>query len=718
MKKSSVQAAVNQAASASARAEAAIARGISLQNAGDCGAARAAFEAALALQPRNARAHIKRGEALRREGRLDEALAACQSGIDLDPNNLEGRMIRGVVRAQRGETLGAAEDFAEALRINPNIAVLEALLGEMLLRLGRLEEARAALMRGLALDPGNGTMQGALGCVLQGLGLATEAGAAFRRAIALNPADAMSQTQLAGLLLGAGDWTGAAAAARAAVAGQPPLIKAHLYLAQALRRLGRPEEALDACRQALIMAPDDGEALALLCDLKQQVCDWTGLAAEEARRDTHSWRKGRRIAVFPLLASIDAPADHRDCARVWAAGLQPAGAAPAGLATAPVPRKRAGEKLKIGYLSADFRHHAVAMLIAEVFERHDRHKFEVFGYSIGQDDGSAMRRRLAQAFDRFVDLVPLPDEAAARHIASDEIDILIDLNGYTTGARTAILARRPAAIQVNFLGFPATMGASFMDYILVDRFVVPPEAQPFFDEKLVHLPHCYQPNDGQRPLPPAPPSRSDVGLPEQGFVFCCFNTAHKINAAMFDIWMRLLRHVPDAVLWLLEANPAITRHLREEAGARGIDARRLIFAPLVDTERHLARQRCADLFLDTTPYNAHTTASDALWVGLPVLTLAGRAFASRVAGSLLRAVGLPELITASPEEYEALALRLAHEPRLLALYRERLARHRLTTPVFDSARFTRNLETALSRMAALNRAGLSPCPFEIEDTQS
>jgi len=311
-----------------------------------------------------------------------------------------------------------------------------------------------------------------------------------------------------------------------------------------------------------------------------------------------------------------------------------------------------------------------------------------------------MRQRLISIFDRFVDLHFRSDTEAANLIRSLTIDILIDLTGYTHHSRPQILAARPAPIQVAFLGYPGTTGADFIDYVIADPIVAPMDQQSFFSEKIIHLPHCYQPNDSQKPIAEGCPSRAAAGLPDQGFVFCCFNNSFKITPDIFDIWMRLLRAIPGSVLWLLDANPTATDNLRREALARDVAPDRLVFAPRLPLPEHLARHRLADLFLDTLPCNAHTTASDALWAGLPVLTCLGSTFAGRVAASLLTAVGLPDLVTASLADYEALARRLAGNPGLLATLRHRLADNRLTTSLFDSARFARDLERAFETIWA------------------
>jgi predicted O-linked N-acetylglucosamine transferase (SPINDLY family) len=372
------------------------------------------------------------------------------------------------------------------------------------------------------------------------------------------------------------------------------------------------------------------------------------------------------------------------------------------------------ERIRLGYLSGDFHQHATAQLMAGLFEHHDRDRFEVLAYSYGPDDRSPMRARLASAFDRFIDIHALSHREAARLIHADKVDILVDLKGYTHHARPAISAHRPAPVQVNYLGYPATMGADFIDYIIVDPFVVPSSQQPFFSERLVYLPGSYQVNDRRREVAKARTSRQDCGLPSEGLVLCSFNNSYKISPVFFDIWMRLLRLVPGSILWLLEPNELVKHNLRSEARKRGVDSGRLIFAPVLSSAEHLGRHRHADLFLDTLPCNAHTTASDALWAGLPVLTCCGSTFAGRVAGSLLMAIGMPELVTGSLEEYERLALALARDPQRLIALRKKLESNRDAGALFDLPKLTENLETAYARMWQTWLSGQTPAAFSIE----
>jgi predicted O-linked N-acetylglucosamine transferase (SPINDLY family) len=394
-----------------------------------------------------------------------------------------------------------------------------------------------------------------------------------------------------------------------------------------------------------------------------------------------------------LMGTSDDGALLRRCAENYVHHIAPA--------QPPQTDKTAGktryghDRIRLAYLSADFHQHPTAQLMVELFERHDRARFEVTAIAFGPDDNSPMRARLKQAFDRFEDVRGMSDAEVARLLRERETDIAVDLNGHTQDARPGIFAHHPATVQVNYLVYPGTTGASFMDIVLADRTVLPVDQQPFFSEKIVHLSDCYQANDATREIPDAP-SRADCGLPSDGFVFCCFNNSWKLNPPMFDIWMQLLKAVPGSVLWLMDGPHAA--NLRQEAQARGVDAARLVFAPKLPPDQHLARHRLADLFLDTLPYNAHTTASDALWTGLPVVTCKGRVFQSRVAASLLQAVGMPELIAGDPAAYETLALHLATNPALLQATREKLARNLKTQPLYDSERFRKAIEATYLAM--------------------
>jgi protein O-GlcNAc transferase len=439
---------------------------------------------------------------------------------------------------------------------------------------------------------------------------------------------------------------------------------------------------------------------------KLQCCEWKDLDLWRQRVKVALANGERAVPPVLSLAFLDSPQDQLRAAEIVTRDRVPS--------AAPLwnGERYRHDRIRIAYLSADFHAHATAVLTAGLFEHHDKARFETIGISFGPDDASPMRRRVEKSFDRFVDASAKTDAEIARLIRELEIDIAIDLKGYTSEARPSVLARRPAPVQVNYLGFPGTMGAPFIDYLLADRVVIPDGHKTFYSEQVVWLPHTYQPNDRSREAG-APTNRMSAGLPESGFVFCCFNNSYKIQPAVFDAWMRMLRETPGSVLWLLADNPASTTNLKANANWRGIDPGRVVFAPRTTLPDHLARHALADLCLDTLPYNAHTTASDALWMGVPVLTCAGETFAGRVAASLLHAIGLPELVTSSLAEYEALALHLARDTTALAVIKAKLRANRDTLPLFDIQWFTRQLEAAYLTMHERQQKGLAPAAFAV-----
>jgi predicted O-linked N-acetylglucosamine transferase (SPINDLY family) len=487
----------------------------------------------------------------------------------------------------------------------------------------------------------------------------------------------------------------------------PDFVIAIANRAHALFSLLRFSDAIPEFERLLCKNPDHPYALGNLAFCKLQCGDWRSL--DDLRANIDLALNTDKSAVSPDLAValLDDPAAQLRAMQILTRDRFP-----------PSPPIWRGERyrhdrIRIAYLSTDLHAHATATLMAGVFERHDRRRFETVAISFGIDDGSAMRARLKHGCDRFLDMNRETDIRIASLLRKEEIDIAVDLKGYTSEARPAIFALRPTPIQVNFLGFPATMGADFMDYIVADRFTIPSGHEAHFSEQVVRLPDTYQPNDKTRAENTPPPSRTAAGLPETGFIFCCFNNSFKIQPAIFDIWIRQLRDVDGSVLWLLGDNPQAVENFRREATARGVAGERLVFAPRAPQDEHLARHRLADLFLDTLPYNAHTTTSDALWMGLPVLTCVGHTFAGRVAASVLHAAGLPELVTQTLTDYEALALSLARDPGRLAEIKAKLARNRETCALFDVSRFTRHLEAAYHTMWERNQRGENPVGFDI-----
>jgi predicted O-linked N-acetylglucosamine transferase (SPINDLY family) len=549
-------------------------------------------------------------------------------------------------------------------------------LGSALQKLGRLEEAVERLSDALRLKADIPEALNCLGMIFYRQGKLDESIETYKRALHI----------------------------------KPEFPEALNNLGKALQDSGQLDAAIERYSESVRLLPGFAVGWSQLSVAKKYACDWVDSSACE-RRVLEDLRAGNPSVISPFAVLIldSSPQDQLTVGRKWAKYVGTSCAAPL-----PPAAPKTEQRIRIGYLSADFRRHATAFLATGMFESHDRSKFETIAYSIGADDGSEDRQRLEKAFCRFVDIRAVSYEAAARKIRDDGIDILVDLKGYTDGARSEILAFKPAPIQVNYLGYPGTTGATFIDYIIIDPFLVPPAMARYFSEKLVHIPVSYQPNM-RRMISEHYSTRAEYGLPDSAFVFCCFNNVYKITPAIFDIWMRLLHAVPASVLWLLDCNSLARANLSRQASARGVNPGRLIFSPKQQLATHLARHRHADLFLDTLPVGGHTTTSDALWAGLPLVCCVGETFASRVSGSLLTALDLPELITRSLEEYEALALHLAQHPDELAGVRRRLWNARLASPLFKPEPITRHLESAFARMWQIHCLGEAPRSFDVDN---
>jgi predicted O-linked N-acetylglucosamine transferase (SPINDLY family) len=434
-----------------------------------------------------------------------------------------------------------------------------------------------------------------------------------------------------------------------------------------------------------------------------RLCDWSNFDTE-CDHLIASVKDGKSSAPpFTFLATSSSPEDQLQCAKLWVAEKCPPSRKPAFRG-----ERYTHDRIRIAYVSADFREHPVSHLTAGMFECHDKSRFDVTAISLGPNDNSEMLQRLKASFEHFIDANTYSDDQLADLVTSSEVDILVDLMGFTLGSRTGVFARRVAPIQLNYLGYLGTMGAGYMDYIIADRVVIPETQYDFYAEKIVYLPNSFQPTDRQRPISDKKFTRAEVGLPQDGFVFCCFNTNYKITPDVYDIWMRILKQVPGSVLWLVAEGPTVERNLRNEAAARGVSGERLIFAQRMPLAEHQARLQLAGLFLDTLPYNAGATATDMLWSGLPVLTRIGDTFVGRMAASLLNAIHVPELIATTPEAYEQMAIDLATHPEKLAAIKNKLAENRLTTPLFDTELFTKHIEAAYSAMHERYQAELSP----------
>ena len=688
-----------------------LALGLAQLQAGELADAERSLAQASARDPNASRAVFGHAEVLRRLGRLDEAQEICARGLALHPQDAEGLNLKGLLSDRAGRLDVALRAYEGALQGTPHDAVVLSNIAGVHLQQHDLDGAMQVARKALAIDAKNSAALGNLGTAYQRQGRTKEAIETFSKAIDIDPTCIRHYSNLSALMIAMDQPDTAIAACRLAISLAPADAESHFNLAVALRQKGRLLEAIEAYRLAFVRGCD--EAIVDICHLRQQICDWAGLDEEQAHARSNTYRTGKAVAPFSILTASDDAIEHRLCAEAQAARYPRPETPLARYDAAPQPV--AERRIRVGYLSCDYYEHATTSLVTQLIERHDRTRFTCFGYSYGPDDGSAMGRRVVDAFDTFVDLRTMPHLEAARRIRSDDIDILVDLKGYTQGSRTEILCYRPAPIQVNYLGYPGTMGAPFIDYLIGDPFVTPLSHAAQFSERIVQLPHCYQPNDRLRPIADSIGTRADFGLPADAFVFCSFNNSYKFNPALFAVWMRLLGAVPGAVLWLLEANALVAANLRREAAAHGIAPERLVFAPRIKMDRHVARLALADLFLDTLPINAHTTASEALWAGLPVLTCAGQAFAGRVAGSLLHAVGLPELVTDSLAAYEARALALACDPSELDAIRGTLRANRLTTPLFDIDGYARALETALGHMATLRAKGMAPEAFAVAD---
>jgi len=584
-------------------------------------------------------------------------------------------------------------------------------LGRSLVLSGDLRGGWVHLQRAIALRPGFALPRVLWGQLLLQRGQSADALEAFRRAAEEDPQCVEAHLSLGTALVLSGAARRAVSSYDAAIAIAPSGFRAHLLRGWALRQCDRLDEAVTSLETALRLQPDMPQALAeaLLCNM--WICDW-GRAARmmQALRQLPGAMHG--VEPSTLIALSDDPSEHLLAARSHSARI-------AGSITPMPPAPRYDhERIRVAYISRDFFAHATSFLMAELFELHDRSQFSILAVSFSNDDGSAVRRRIAQACDQFVTLRDQPDHEIARWLREQQVDIAVDLKGLTGFARPGIFALRPAPIQVNYLGQPGTIGASFIDYLIADEFLIPPHSQAFYAEKIAYLPDSYQVNDRKRAVSPRIPTRAEAGLPADGFVFCCFNNDWKITSPVFDIWMRLLAAVEGSVLWLLGDNRWAVENLRREAVARGIAAERLIFAERAPNDIHLARHRLADLFLDTLPCNAHTTASDALWSGVPIVTCAGRSFPARVAGSLLCAVGLEQLVTHSLEEYEALARALAHDRDRLTSLHAHLSHERERLPLFDTPRFRRHLEQAYRQMWRTHREGRPAATFHVDRIES
>ena len=666
------------------------------------------IDRALSIHPNHAPALFNRGTILAGLGRYPGALAAYDQVIGLAPAHVDALNNRGNVLAQLERYAEAVASFDRVLAIKPDHITALTNRSGALRQLGRYDEALASCDRTLALDPNNIDALNNRGNILLQLNRGSEAITCYERILKLKDDNPEALVNSAFAFRALGQYAEALQYADNAIGVDPDYANAFLIRGHALAKLDRQDEAAQSYERVLAIDPDNLYARGASIGAYVAACNWERIETLLPIIEEQVAAAKAIVPPFSVLALPISAAGQLECARHFVRRQLPQ-VAPIG----PLTRRRT-DKIKVAYLSCDFRRHPVGYGIAGVLEEHDRSRFEVHGVSYGANDGSETRTRIATAVDHFHDVRERSDREAAALLSELAADIVVDLAGHTENSRMAILAHRPAPIQVSYFGYPGTSGAEFIDYVMADRVVLPFDQQPFFSEKIVHLPDSYQANDSKRQAAPIAPTRADLGLPDGAFVFTCFNNAYKLSRPVVGTWIRLLKACPNSLLWLYYINDSAQANLQQELISNGIDPSRVVLAPFVEQPDHLARLRLADLFLDTLPYNAHTTASDALWAGVPVLTCLGSTFAGRVAGSLLQAVGLPELITNSLEEYETLAQKLASDPALLGPLRERLSQNRLSHPLFDTARLTRHIEAAYATMTEMRERGEPPKAFSID----
>lgn len=629
---------------------------------------------ACALAPAQPQPLFTYGMILRSLNRLPEAEAAFTRAIERGPNSGDTWLARGTVRMEQRRFESAIADFTEAAGKIQDPFPAYAYKSNALRLIGRLPEALAAIDRALQIAPFSADARRARAMVLGAMKRHPESLAEIESAIGLAPNDPEN-------------WAA----------------KGDLS-----RQAARHADAIASFEKALAINPARPDIEEFLIVTRRAACDWLHFDQDAARFATLARDPSYPIHPYGLISFDISSADQLRAARKYAQSR-----VPPLLDVAPVfARPRPDEPIRVAYLSSDFRDHAVSALLVGVIENHDRSRFAVTAISTGRNDGSALRARVEAAFDRFVDASTLSDDAIAREIQAQKTDILVDLNGLSGDARPGVLAYRSAPVQATFLGYPGTTGLPFLDYMIADRIVVPPSDRANFSEPIVYLPNAYQPND-DKSVVGSPPTRAELGLADEAFVFCCFNAPYKITPSTFQRWLRILLAAPDSVLWLVSGNAAAQTNLQREAERGGVAPDRIVFAPFAQRPEHLGRLSQADLFLDTTPYSAHTTASDALWAGVPVLTTPGDTFASRVPASLLHAVGLPELIPSTPGAYEALAIELAADRTRLDALKRKLAANVRTAPLFDTKRFARDLEKALAAMHDRRLHGLPPADISV-----
>ncbi|MEJ2163890.1 MAG: tetratricopeptide repeat protein [Desulfobacterales bacterium] len=691
--------------------------GIAYHQIGDLDRAASTYQNAIMLKPDSAEAYYNLGNALKERGLFDEAISCYQRSAALNPMLVESFYNQANILEKIGRFEEAIICLKKCIHFKPDWAEARSNLGNLLKQQGFLDDAILHYRQAINLKPELDAAYNNLGNALKDHGSFVEAIVSYHKALQICPGNADAYFNLGVVYAEADGIAEAIECFQKAIRLKPKFAEAHNYMGLVLAEQGRRDEAIDYIHKAIEIRPDYVEAYSYLTHQLQYTCNWDSLKIYSERLDELSSRtdEGNPFFVEPPFIGM---ARHFDLDRHLKNSMRWCRKFSQPLKNVKPAfrfdiRRQEKQKLTIGYLSSDFHDHATAHLVVGLFKLHDRNQFNVYCYSYGPDDNSLYRQQIQTNCDQFIDIRNRSLVDAAGRINADRVDILVELKGHTKGARLGILACRPAPIQVHYLGYPGTTGADFIDYLITDKIVTPIEHMPFYSENLVFLPHSYQVNDHKQEIAPHVLHKEDFGLPPDSFVFSSFNLSYKIDRIIFDCWMRILNRVPHGVLWLLKVDETAKQNLKQEAASRGIDSRRLIFADKLPKAQHLTRIRLADLALDTRIVNGHTTTSDSLWAGVPVATLLGSHFASRVSASLLNAVGLSEMITQSLDEYERLAVRLASQPDALEKIKAKLSRNRIVNPLFDTPRFVGNLEKAYQEMWRIFIKGGKAKQFEV-----
>ena len=647
--------------------------------------------------------NLEQAVSYQQQGLFDEAEKMYSRLIKKNPDYFDALHFYGLFKYQKGQLNDALKLVGKAIKVNPRSANAFSSLGVILAHLERHVEALKSFDAALKLEPNHVQALSNRCNSLNELRRYHDAISSSDRALAINPNYSEAYIPRGAALFCCKRYMEALETYDQSLKHNPNLAMGWLGRGNVLDKLKRHEEAADAYAKVLEIEPQHPFIKGMFLHQKMLSCDWKGVGELIAEIDSDVACGKLSAEPFGWQGVAKSQRSLQLCAELYNKNKFPADIR---ISTRQPLAKH--EKIRIGYSSGELREQATSHLIVGVLELHDNSRFDIYGVDNGWDDQSEIRRRINASLNNIIDISQLDDSSAVAAISENQIDILVNLNGYFGEHRTRVFSQRPAPIQVNYLGFPGTLGASYMDYIIADQHVIPDDHKAFYAEKVVYLPNCYQANDQKKEIGTRLFSRVECGLPQKGFVFCCFNNNYKITPEVFDCWIRILTHVEDSVLWLIEDNATVTSNLRKEAVARGVSSERLIFAKRLPLAEHLARHRLADLFLDTLPYNAHTTGSDALWSGLPVLTCLGETFAGRVAASLLNAIRLPELITTTLDAYEQMAIGLATHPEKLVAIKRKVTENRLTTPLFDTKLFTEHIEAAYTTMYERHQAGLAP----------